>query len=90
MRVNVNFLYVINGYYIVMRNDKRIGTLKNLTRRGWSYVPEWSDKTFDEESLDAFINKHLDDYAGASRENIERVKDLVLNAIDIWELSNAS
>nr|DAO16443.1 MAG TPA: hypothetical protein [Caudoviricetes sp.] len=33
MRVNVNFLYVINGYYIVMRNDKRIGTLRFLPKK---------------------------------------------------------
>ena len=55
MKVNVNFLYVINGYYIVMRNDKRIGTLKFLPNKGWTYVAEWNGKSFDDEMLDDFI-----------------------------------
>lgn len=51
MKVNVNFLYVINGYYIVMRNDKRIGTLKFLPNKGWTYVAEWNGKSFNDEMI---------------------------------------
>lgn len=89
MKVNVNFLYVINGYYIVMRNDKRIGTLKYLPNKGWTYVAEWNGKSFDDEMLDDFICNWLDDYGFTCRCDIDRIKKLVLEAVDTWEMCYA-
>lgn len=89
MRVNVNFLYVINGYYIVMRNDKRIGTLRFLPKKGWIYVTEWAGKSLDEEVLDDFICNWLDHYAVPWRRDIDKIKELVLEAIDTWEMCYA-
>ena len=86
MKVNVNFLYVINGYYIVMRNDKRIGTLKFLPNKGWAYVAEWNGKSFDDEMLDDFICNWLDDYGFTCRRDIDRIKELVREAVDTWEM----
>lgn len=90
MAINVNFLYVINGYYIVMRNDKRIGTLKFLPNTGWTYVAEWDGKSFDDEMLDDFISNWLDDYGFTCRRDIDRIKELVREAVDTWEFCCAS
>lgn len=89
MTVNVNFLYVINGYYIVMRDDKRIGTLRFLPKKGWIYVTEWAGKSLDEEVLDDFICNWLDHYAVPWRRDIDKIKELVREAVDTWEMCYA-
>ena len=72
-----------------MRNDKRIGTLRFLPKKGWIYVTEWVDKSLDEEVLDDFICDWLNHYGAPWRRDIDKIKDLVREAVDTWEMCYA-
>lgn len=72
-----------------MRNDKRIGTLKYLPNKGWTYVAEWNGKSFDDEMLDDFICNWLDHYSVPWRRDIDKIKELVREAVDTWEMCYA-
>jgi hypothetical protein len=72
-----------------MRNDKRIGTLRFLPKKGWTYVAEWNGKSFDDEMLDDFICNWLDHYGVPWRRDIDKIKELVREAVDTWEMCYA-